>query len=29
MPRAVRIYEFGGPEKLTVEDTNIGDPGSG
>ncbi len=29
MPRAVRIHEFGGPEKLTVEDTNIGDPGSG
>jgi len=29
MPRAVRIHEFGGPEKLTVEDTNIGDPGPG
>ena len=29
MPRAVRIHEFGGPEKLTVEDTNIVDPGPG
>ncbi len=29
MPKAIRIHETGGPEVLTWEDINVGDPGEG
>ena len=29
MPKAIRIHETGGPEVLTWEDIEVGDPGDG
>ena len=29
MPYAIRIHETGGPEKLTWEEVEVGDPGPG
>ena len=29
MVKAVRIHEAGGPDKLVVEDVDVGDPGAG
>jgi NADPH:quinone reductase-like Zn-dependent oxidoreductase len=29
MSKVVRFYEHGGPEKLRIEELNVGDPGPG
>ena len=29
MPYAIRIHEYGGPEKLKWEEVQVGDPGPG